>query len=433
MAENITTTINQPPEFLRNYYAALAERGSQLGNTAFTPYTQNRIAPWTNQQNMAAGMIQNRALQGSGAMNQAANWFSNLLNGGFNVGNVNTAVGPQSIAPSGQIGNIANPGTIGKVNPTLGPNSINSGGTSYAGWNPYAGMDNPYLNNAIKQAMGDVESRINSTFNGNAFGGTAHQQTLARELGNVSNNMRMQDYSTQQGLAENAVNRDLSNQQYNINNANSLNQFNAGLGFQNANIANQMGQVNAGIEGQNVNNQQAANQFNAGLQGQNIANTNAINQYNAGLGWNAANAYNQMGQFNAGIQQGNVGRMQSGLGYAPTLAANDYADANALMGVGNQLFGYNQSIADANYQEFMRQQQYPTQQLQWMQAGINPSQSAFGTSTTQTPTPQSSPIAGAIGGGLAGYAGLTGLNNIFNTGLPNWAGALGGGLLGAFL
>lgn len=509
----VNTTITEPPEFLRSYYAALAQRGADLGNRAFTPYTQPRVAPWNQQQDMAANMVQQRALSGSPYMNQAGGWFSNLLNGGFNINNVPTYTGPSSIAASGQVSNISAPGSIQRANATLGPsaiaasgqigpiaqsdtisganayfgpNSIASGGAASAGSNPYAGMNNPYLNTAIDRAMGDVESRINSRFNGNAFGGTAHQQTLARELGNVSNAMRMQDYSAQQGLAENAVNRDLSNQQYNINNANALNQYNAGLGMQNANIANQMGQFNAGIQGQNVANrnainqvnaglqgqniantnsinqynanlgmqnagiqnqmaqfnsnlsgqdianQQAANQFNAGLQGQNIANTNAINQYNAGLGWNAANAQNQMGQFNAGLQQNNISRQQQGLAFAPTLAANDYADANAMMGLGNQLFGYNQSIADANYQEFLRQQQYPSQQLQWMQAGLNPSQSAFSNSSTTTPDAQSSPIAGAIGGGMAGYGALSGLNSIYNTGISPWLGA-GLGALGGLL
>lgn len=81
--------------------------------------------------------------------------------------------------------------------------------------NPMLGMDNPYLNRAISDAQGDVSSRINSQFNQNAFGGTAHQQTLARELGRVSNDMRMTDYGRQQGLYENDVTRNLQSQQFN--------------------------------------------------------------------------------------------------------------------------------------------------------------------------------------------------------------------------
>lgn len=40
MATNVTIT--EPPAFLRDYYAALAERGMNLGNLGFTPYTQDR-------------------------------------------------------------------------------------------------------------------------------------------------------------------------------------------------------------------------------------------------------------------------------------------------------------------------------------------------------------------------------------------------------
>lgn len=169
MAEEVIN-VTQPPAFLQDYYAALAKRGMELGNKEYTPYSKDLVAGWNTQQDQAAKMIQARALGGSQAMNQAGSYFGNLMNGQYNVNAQN---------------------------------------------NPYMGQNNPYLNNAINQAQNDVTSRIDSKFNGNAFGGTAHQQTLARELGNVSNNMRMQDYTQQMGLNENAVNRNLSAQQFN--------------------------------------------------------------------------------------------------------------------------------------------------------------------------------------------------------------------------
>lgn len=312
-----TTNITEPPAFLRDYYAALAQRGMNLGNLGFTGYDQQRVAPWNEQQNAASQMIQTRAMEGSPAMDQAQSFFANTLAGGNQVG------------------------------------PVQSGGTLTPGTNPYSGA-NPFLENSINQAMGDVGSRIDSKFNGNAFGGTAHQQTLARELGNIQSGMRMQDYSTQQGLAENAVNRGMQAGQFNIGNANAM------------------------------------NQFNAGLQGQNI------------------------------------GRQQNMMSFAPTLAANDYADAQAMMGLGNQVQGQNQNIANANYEEFQRRQQYPGQQLSYMQAGLNPAASAFRNTTTNDPGQGSNPMASMIGGGMAGY----GVGNYF--GNP-WLGAAvgaGAGLLG---
>lgn len=514
MATNIS--ISEPPEFLRDYYAALAERGMNLGNLGFTPYDQQRIAPWNQQQQDAAQMVQQRALSGSPSMDQAQDWYSNMLAGRNNVGNVNAALGPSGIsapgqigaisnqylgaqsrgvAPSGQIGavgtqygpsGIASGGQIGGVSPTFGPSSIASGGQSTAGRNAYLGMNNPYLNTAISNAQDDVSGRVNSQFNNNAFGGTAHQQTLGRELGRISNDMRMQDYATQLGLSESDVARQLANQQYNIGNQNQLNQFNANLGFQNANIANQMGQFNSGVQGQNVANQNALNQFNAnlgfqnagignqmalanaglqgqniqnqnatnqfnanlgaadlarnaglaqtqgqfnaGLQGQNIANTTANNQFNANLGFQNAGIQNQANQFNAGTQAANIGRQQQALGFAPTLAANDYADASALMGVGNQLQGTNQQIADANYQEFLRQQAFPGQQLGFMAQGLGAAGAGAGGTSTQTTNQQGSPIAGMIGGGLAGY-GISNALGFTNPWLGAGIGTLGGGLL----
>ena len=92
------------------------------------------------------------------------------------------------------------------------------------GTNPYAGA-NPYLD----QSMDNVSRRMTDDYkNGTAaqtmgqfaqagaFGGSAHQQftesqnrAFADSLGQTLGNMQMQDYTTQQGLAENQLNRNL--------------------------------------------------------------------------------------------------------------------------------------------------------------------------------------------------------------------------------
>jgi hypothetical protein len=295
-------------------------------------------------------------------------------------------------------------------------------------------MNNPYLQQAIQDAQGDVSSAIGSRFNNNAFGGTAHQQTLARELGRVSNQMRMQDYAAQQGLSESDVARQLATQQYNIGNQNQLNQANANLGFQNANIQNQANQFNAGLQGQNIGFQNQANQFNANLGAADLARNaglaSTLGQANANLG--LSNIQNQMStnQFNAGLQGQNIGRQQQALSFAPTLAANDYADAQAMMGLGNQIQGNNQQIANANYEEFLRQQAYPAQQLSYMQAGLNPAGAAFRNQTTTSPDPQTNPLGNMVGGGMLGYAAGNALPNVFSN---PWIGALGGAALGGIL
>ncbi len=89
---------------------------------------------------------------------------------------------------------------------TLATNQIRTASTGPM-TNPYLGTDNPFLQKAIDKASGDVSTRINSQFGGTDYGTTAHQETLARGLGDVQNQMRMDDYSKQMGLAENDINR----------------------------------------------------------------------------------------------------------------------------------------------------------------------------------------------------------------------------------
>lgn len=82
--------------------------------------------------------------------------------------------------------------------------------------NPYAGVDNPYLTQAINNAsqdamrnlmpMYDQAQRASGSF-GNSGVTEAFGRTAADTLGKIATNARMQDYGTQQQLGENAVNR----------------------------------------------------------------------------------------------------------------------------------------------------------------------------------------------------------------------------------
>lgn len=114
-----------------------------------------------------------------------------------------------------------------------------------------------------------------------------------------------------------------------------------------------------------------------------------------------------------GLQQ-NLGRVASDMrfnGYnternnqmqatmaAPTFAQADYNDANALLGVGQQMQGFNQQGANQNQKWWEESQAYPQQQLnQYGQAlGMN-----TGQTTTQS-TPDPSKLNQIIGGAIAG-------------------------------
>lgn len=101
-----------------------------------------------------------------------------------------------------------------------------------AGTNQYAGLDNPYLNEQIQRAQGDVvdayqrgtaadlrrSAMRNGTFGGSGYNETVgyQQDALAKQLGAVASNMRMQDYGQQVGLEESALNRQLDTANKNV-------------------------------------------------------------------------------------------------------------------------------------------------------------------------------------------------------------------------
>lgn len=111
------------------------------------------------------------------------------------------------------------------VNPYMGnaPLRGNAYQGAMTGQNPMMGMNNPYLDNAIQQAQGDVTRQYNQTtapqtdaafaragaFGGSAWGNQTSQNNyqLGQDLGRVASGMRMQDYGQQQQLQENALNR----------------------------------------------------------------------------------------------------------------------------------------------------------------------------------------------------------------------------------
>ncbi len=130
-------------------------------------------------------------------------------------------------------------------------------------------------------------------------------------------------------------------------------------------------------------------------------------------------------------------QMQANM-FAPQAAAADYADAQALMGVGNINREMTQSLIDQDYADWQQAQQYPYQQSDFMRNAVLAGQGAGGTTTTSQEGAGSSGLANALGYGAAGY-GVA--NSILGIGGANAAGAalgampwaLGAGLVGGLL
>lgn len=252
--------------------------------------------------------------------------------------------------------------TANTNNPYLGQQTqqVSYQGAQGAGTNPYAGS-NPYLTQAIDQAGADTVRNYNLAVApqrdrqmamSGSFGNSGVQQmqledqrNLGTTLANQASGMRMQDYGMQQGLAENALNR-----QQGLNQFNAGNQLQAGLanaGFnagdlsRNLGASTQLGMFNAG----QMNNM---GQFNAGQQ-------NAMSQFNAGLGQadltRNANLAQNMGQFNAGAAN-QASQFNAGQGNA--MNQFNAGSANQMLGQMRNL-NQNQRQFDATFGEGQRQ------------------------------------------------------------------------------
>lgn len=123
---------------------------------------------------------------------------------------------------------------------------------------------------------------------------------------------------------------------------------------------------------------------------------------------------NAQGQFSVDINRGVQGYNAAG-GQGNTLAGigqtgfqNQLALNQGLMGIGQQQQGLNQQSMDIGYQDFLRQQQHPYDQLKFMQAGFQGMPMTQYSTANFTPAPTWSQ---QMIGSMAGGAGLASLFN----------------------
>jgi hypothetical protein len=247
MADTTTTSTSAMPSWLQPYAQGYVQRAQQVADSPYQAFTGQRVAdmaPWQNQAYQAQAQ---RAMSGNPVMNAANQALPAMFNGGAN--------------------STANP---------YGPVSVQT--------NPYAGS-NPYLQQSIDSTLGDVTRNWNnvqkpqwdtSMQRSGSFGNSGiaqmnqmAQSDMQRNMGNIASGMRMQDYTQQQQLGENAVNRNLQAGQFNANLGESMagrqdSMYNQGQGRalsalgmaptfaqQDYNDINQLQQAGAAYQGQN--------------------------------------------------------------------------------------------------------------------------------------------------------------------------------------
>lgn len=179
-----SSTTQSIPTELKPLAAAYSSKAMDLSNQPYQGYGGQQVADLNWYQNAGTNAIASRALNGDSLMSQGKSTMQNALASG-------------SAATS--LGNL--------------------------GTNQYAGS-NPYLQQNIDAAMGDISRNYNDAVapglttqmvNSGSFGNSGAQAAtqnslndLTENLGNTASGMRMQDYTAQQGLAENQLNRNLT-------------------------------------------------------------------------------------------------------------------------------------------------------------------------------------------------------------------------------
>lgn len=235
-----TTTVQNFPDWAVPAAQGYLNRAVDVSNLPYTPYTGQTVAGMNPYQSNAYQAIAARAGQGSPVMNAASGELQRTLSGGY----------------------------------------LNN---------------NPYLDQLVGQAQNDVMTRMDAlSARSGSFGNSGVNETTMRGLGDVSAQIRGQDYARERGL------------------------------------------------------------------------------------------------------------MQSAVGMAPTIANQDYFDAQQLLGAGNAIRGFEQQNFDDTYQRWLQAQNYPRQQVQDLGQALGLRMGSSQTGPGQNGWGQ------ALGTGLAAYSAYNG-------------------------
>lgn len=145
-----STTVQSIPDELKPLATAYTNKAINLANTGYTPYTGQRYADMTGNQNAAIGMIQQRALNGSPTLDNAESNLNGMISGGDT---------------------------------------------------------NPYLDSAVQKAQNSVTSNFNTAaVNSGSFGNTGTQEQYAKNLSDTASSMYGAAYDSDQNRQLQAIN-----------------------------------------------------------------------------------------------------------------------------------------------------------------------------------------------------------------------------------
>jgi hypothetical protein len=374
-SQNITSTVTQktePPAYVTPYATSMLSGGAQIASQPYQQYPGMTVAPLSPEQQAAMYMTGQRATSGSPVTQSAGNALQNVMGGAGMQYGMDLASNPLAQ----QYASTAAP-SIGQYQ--AGQNPLSAIGTNPVGQNALLGLNNPYLNDAIQLAQRDMLPQYGyMARDSGSFGNSGINQAVARTMGDISSQMRMQDYNLQAQLGESDLAR---------RNA----AWEAGANRQMDVWGQEEQRRQAGYEAE------AARKMTAWESQRNA-------QQNAAEAQRAA----QLGAWGD-----ETGRMLQAAQLAPSIAGEDYTDAKMLMGIGDAKRAYQQELIDRSVGAWDAEQNWPYSQYDWFAnilRGAGFGTYGTGSSTTTQPNPNaSSGLASLIGGGLAGAGLLSGL------------------------
>lgn len=427
------TQKNDPPAWAVSSFQDMLKRGNEIADTPYVPYTGQLVAGQTADQLASQDMVRAMAM-GPSVISNGQGYAAGLLGG---QGQWDGAMNPYFGQTNALIGGVSAGGSnpyIGAANPMIGNIGAGvgggGGGRTQVGTNRFLG-ENPYLDNMIAASSRDVTEAFTDTKvpallsqfqSGGAFGGTAmanalasEQDTLAQNLGELSNQYRFQDYQTQQALEEAGLDRSVNAQLADLaRNAQSRDSAQARMlqgQIAAAQLYDQGIGRSAALFGEDANRSLSAALSRAGLYGADL-------DRNAGLGESALGRdLTAWGQY-----QGN---QLSALGMLPSLNQAQYLGASMLGTQGQQQQALQQAWLDANYGQFMDARNWDMYRFNPLLQSLAAVQG--GTVTQTSPYQGPSAGAGALGGAASGAA----MGSMFGP-IGTGVGALAGGLMGYF-
>lgn len=368
--QNVTTTTSNLPEYARPYFEGLMQRSQSTLTQDYTPYGQERIAGFTPEQQQVQQNVLSQQTPGQfGAATGlgTAAGLGSLMASQYDP----SQFGVRQVRAMGQ-GTPTMQGAQSGYQPELnyfqmgGPDSFTSAGNAQQYMSPYIQQAlEPQRREAIRGAqMGQLAQDLGAARQG-TYGGSRQllaamerERNLGQQLGDIEARGMQTAYEQAQGQFNAEQQARQAAQQANLQAALGVQGLGAQYGSQMAlaNLSNvQQAQVQnqaAQLQQQGLNQQQAlqaalANQ-QQGLEAQRLSEQSR--QFGADLGLRGLAQTGQMAQ-----TLGNLGQMQS---------QTDLARLNQQQQTAAQQQALNQQYLDTAYQDFLRQRDYPIEQLQ---------------------------------------------------------------------